>query len=424
MVELMSVLVPALGLSAHGTGGEVVSLIAALFLAVGIYQVPNLLKVQEEETLDLARSEERHQQKAHKLETSLQHLEHALNHLPGLLLATDSTGIIKTIHGQGRGVLGPAANWAVGRSVSEVYGYAPWLREGLEKALLGQTTVVVGRYGGAEYQVGMAPMGEGTSWRGGIVLIAAPAIPASQGEQEREREPAPPPEPSREARRLNRQFMALAAQELAAPVAALNQAVRVLGDDATGRVTPVAVHDLEMKLRALALRLDDLFGVAPPPEEPPPTQPAPRQTSGVVDLSVILHQLARRLAPEAQRQRAPLHLDASLSVIGPWSGEEMEALLHRLLSIALATGAGRPVELELTLRDEVARLVMGLYSSSEEGEQQFGAELEQITRDLAGIGGTAYLRGGLPMGLNLTIYLPVAPTAAQVPLPDGPEGVA
>ena len=289
--------------------------------------------------------------------------------------------------------------------------------------MLGQTTVAVGRYGGEEYQVGMAPMGEGTTWRGGIVLVAAPAVKGGEGERDEPPEPATPQEPSREARRLNRQFMALAAQELASPVAALGQAVRTLGDDATGRVTPVAVNDLEMKLRALALRLDDLFGVAPP-EEPQPERPAPDKVSGAVDLSVILHQLVRRLAPEAQRLHAPLHLEAALSVIGPWSGGEMEGLLHGLLSSALTTGAGRPVELELTLRDDVARLVMGLYSSTEEGEEKFSAELDRITRELAGVGGTAYLRGGLPMGLNLTIYLPVATAAAQVPMPDGPEGVA
>ena len=418
-VHLLGLLVPSLGISMQGTLVELVTLVIALLMAVGVFQMPHILRAQQEENRNLVLSEEAHAATARRLETHLQHLEHALNHLPGLLLATDSKGVIKTIHGQGRSVLGPAANWAVGRSVTEVYGYAPWLREGLERALLGETSVVVGSYGGALYQVGMVPMGEGTTWRGGIMLVAAPVVPGAEDEAAKE-QTAPAKDPSREARRLNQQFMVLAAQELAPPMAALGQAVRQLQDGGPAMASPDAAHGLNLKLRQLARRLDDLFGVGQPQQ----SRPAPARTSGVVDLSLTLHRLVGRLSQEAARQRTPLHLDAPLPVIGPWSGGEMEELLLRLITDAVTAGAGRPVELELTLRDEVARLVVRLYGQSEAADELFSAGLDPLTHSLASVGGAAYLRGGQPVGLILTIYLPIAPAAAQSSLPSWPEGVA
>ena len=417
-VQLLGLLVPTLGISMQGTLVELVALFIALLMAVGVFQMPHILNAQDEENKNLALSEEAHQATARRLETNLQHLKHALNHLPGLLLATDSKGVIKTIHGQGRSVLGPAANWAVGRSVTEVYSYAPWLREGLERALLGETTVAVGKYGSALYQVGMAPMGEGTTWRGGIVLVAAPVVEGAM-EKPAVQQAAPSPDPSLEARRLNQHFMVLAAQELAPPMAALGQAVQELQDGGPAHASPAATHKLDLRLRKLAQRLDDLFGVG----QPAPSKPTPAQASGVTDLSLILHRLIGRLSPEAARQRTPLHLEAPLPVIGPWSSREMEELLLRLISDAVTAGAGRPVELELTLRDEVARLVVRLYGQSEAANEQFSAGLDLLTQSLASVGGAAYLRGGQPVGLDLTVYLPIAPASAQISLPSGPEGV-
>jgi len=393
-------------------------LVIAILVAVGVLQVPQLFRAQQAENDQLRAGLDEEARTTRRLQALSDRLTHTLDQLPGLLLATDSKGVIRMLRGQGRQQLGPAADWAVGRSVTEVYSYAPWIRDAVERALLGEQTAAEGVHDGLPVRVVMAPIAEGTRWAGGIVALGLTAGGAGAGDSPA----APAPAPAVDMQRLKQEFLAMASQELRGPVADLGQALRAAAPSAGSGAQPEAdpasaAAEADRQYRRLVQRLEELFQVSQPARVEPTR---PTVGTGVADLSVLLFGAAERLEAEAVELQAPLLIQAPLPVIGPWDSRALKRLVTGLLSRGMKVGRGRPVEVLLSLHDEVAHMQVRSYGGGLEGNTPDADDLRNIAR---GFGGELYLGGDGVRGAVATVYLPVAPADAGVELPPEPREV-
>lgn len=417
---LAGLALPGLGLSGAGPVGNLVSLVVAIVLVVGVLQVPQLFRDQQEENERLHSDLAHQQERVNNLEAAGRRLEQALDQLPGLLLVGDDRGVVQVVRGQGKAGLGPTPDWAVGRPVVEVYGYAPWLRDSVERALLGQHSAIRGVHNGQPVRAVFTPLDESSRWSGGFVGLA---VPVEEGDEAplavRARQPTPAMTGA-PGSRLNQQFMAMASQELSGPLAGLARALRGLaaGDGEPDGATH-AVAEADRQYRRLAQRLTELFELSQPAPAAASPSSVPLMT-GVSDLSVLLFKVAERLEPEAARNRSPLLIQAPLPVIGPWKEADLERLVMALLSRSLEAGAGRPVEVLLSLEREVAHLIVRSYG----GRRGNAPPALEGERSMArGFGGELHLNGDGARGFMATVYLPVAPAEAGVPLPVAPREV-
>lgn len=87
----------------------------------------------------------------------------------------------------------------------------------------------------------------------------------------------------------------------------------------------------------------------------------PLDREQLVSLDGILREVARDLAPEAERAGCQLELSLDPEVLGHWDRTALEQIAGNLLSNAIKYGAGKPVEVAVQAGPEVATLIVRDY---------------------------------------------------------------
>jgi signal transduction histidine kinase/CHASE1-domain containing sensor protein len=77
-----------------------------------------------------------------------------------------------------------------------------------------------------------------------------------------------------------------------------------------------------------------------------------------VDLADVAREVVSRFEDEAQRAMAPLRLDAPVPVRGRWDRMRLDQVVTNLVSNALKYGQGKPVDVSVTARGDLAVLVV------------------------------------------------------------------
>ncbi len=179
----------------------------------------------------------------------------------------------------------------------------------------------------------------------------------------------------------------------------------------------LAGHELKTPLTALALQMRELLMRASDPSLRQRLERAQRQTSRLLrladelldvsrlhagrlklepqpcDLAALTLAVVDRTAEAAGRAGCPLRVDAPTPVPGHWDPWRLEQVVSNLLANALKYGAGKPVELRVTVVEQRARLTV-----TDEG---VGIPLEDQARIFERFersGGARHF-GGLGLGL-------------------------
>jgi signal transduction histidine kinase len=115
-----------------------------------------------------------------------------------------------------------------------------------------------------------------------------------------------------------------------------------------------------------------------------------------VDLGELVREVVERFSLDLERARCGVSFKAEEHVTGLWDRTQLEQALTNLLGNAMKFGAGRPIELEVEVRGDRARLIVrdqGIGMSSEALERVFGRFERAVS---------AREYGGLGLGLFLT----------------------
>jgi signal transduction histidine kinase len=133
-----------------------------------------------------------------------------------------------------------------------------------------------------------------------------------------------------------------------------------------------------------------------------------------------------RFGDEMARLGTAVHLLAAGPVWGQWDRARLEQAVASLVSNALKYGRGRPVTLEVTAREGVARWVVRDEGIGISPEQQarlfqrfergvsvrhyggFGLGLWMVRQVVEAHGGRIHLESALDVGTTVTVELPVA----------------
>ncbi|WP_242344617.1 hybrid sensor histidine kinase/response regulator [Anaeromyxobacter terrae] len=189
-----------------------------------------------------------------------------------------------------------------------------------------------------------------------------------------------------EAVRVRDEFMAVASHELKTPITSLQLRLEALGRELAG-CEPRLAAKLDAALRQtgrLAGLVDGLLDVS-------------RIASGhmrlsreELDLSRLSRELGARFAPDARRAGCLLSIVAPAPVIGRFDRLRVEQLLSSLLSNALKYGAGKPVHVDVTAAEGVARLEVrdeGIGIDPADVERVFGRFERAVSpRNYGGLG--------------------------------------
>lgn len=157
--------------------------------------------------------------------------------------------------------------------------------------------------------------------------------------------------------RRREEFISIAAHELRSPLTSLRLVLEgtrsgmLRGDpDQQQRALELA----ERQVRKLSTLVDRLLGVA-------------RSQSGIamvlerrrnVDLGAIVHDAAQLLSPELRRSGSTLSLRIEAPVVGWWDQQRLGQVVANLLGNAIKFGAGKPIDVFVTMEGELARLVV------------------------------------------------------------------
>jgi PAS domain S-box-containing protein len=157
-----------------------------------------------------------------------------------------------------------------------------------------------------------------------------------------------------EALQARDEFLSVAAHELRGPVTSLHLAVQGM---VKGEVPPAAVpRALEIVAREdrrLTRFVEELLDVA---------QIRTGRMHLVlerVDLVEVTREVVARLAPDLRNAGSSLSLASDSAAIGYWDRSRLDQLVTNLVSNAIKFGLGKPIEVEVSAREGVARLVVG-----------------------------------------------------------------
>lgn len=70
------------------------------------------------------------------------------------------------------------------------------------------------------------------------------------------------------------------------------------------------------------------------------------------DLVALVREILARLGPDAQRARCELRLDAPATLTGAWDRQQLDQVVHNLLTNALKYGAGQPIDVRVRVAGE------------------------------------------------------------------------
>ncbi|XYH98546.1 ATP-binding protein [Sorangium sp. So ce1128] len=146
-----------------------------------------------------------------------------------------------------------------------------------------------------------------------------------------------------------------------------------------------------------------------------------------VDLVEVVRDVCQRFGPDAARVRSPLVIDAPPSAVGNWDRLRVEQIVDNLLSNALKYGPGKPIHIEVCVREGSAILTVkdqGIGIRADDQERIFGRfERAVSVRSYGGLGlglhivravveafgGTITVRSVPGEGAAFTVTLPLGP---------------
>jgi PAS domain S-box-containing protein len=238
---------------------------------------------------------------------------------------------------------------------------------------------------------------------------------------------------AQEAIRLRDEFLSIASHELKTPLSSLRLQLEMLQ-----RTTPASVGktmspaltttSLEMAVRQverLTKLVSELMDVS-------------RISSGKlhleieeIDLVAVAGEVIGRFEEDAAKAGCEVILKADEPVPGKWDQFRIEQVVTNLLTNALKFGAGKPVELVVTRRGQLARLSVrdqGIGINSEEAKRLFqrfertktarryggfGLGLYIVRQILDAHGGTIRVESQPGLGATFTIELPLEPPLSR-----------
>jgi signal transduction histidine kinase len=197
-------------------------------------------------------------------------------------------------------------------------------------------------------------------------------------------------------------FLSLAGHELRNPMATIALSIghllyraRRAGDAPTWLVPTLEAVEQQTRdfsRRSALLDVGRLAGGAPTIERTPGC------------MGDVVRRVARDLSDEARRAGCELRLAVAPSVHGLWDHDAIEQIASRLISNAMRSGAGRPVEISVVSTDASATLAVRSQGS---GEGAAMAPELWIVRQLVAAHGGEIAAGGAPgVGSFFTATLP------------------
>jgi signal transduction histidine kinase len=237
----------------------------------------------------------------------------------------------------------------------------------------------------------------------------------------------------RDAVRARDEFLAIASHELRTPLTSLSLQLESARQLLDARDGTVPVEDVQARLvRAsahvsrLARLIDNLLDVT-------------RIASGrmtfspeVTDLRDLVEVVLLGARQALARSGSTVELSAHGPVIGEWDCLTLESAVFNLVANAITYGAGKPIEIDVAVEDDRARLVVTDHGIGIPVEQQerifrrferavpeqhfggFGLGLWVARTILEGHGGTLTVASELGAGSTFTVLLPLARKEAAV----------
>jgi signal transduction histidine kinase len=243
------------------------------------------------------------------------------------------------------------------------------------------------------------------------------------------------------ALRMRDEFRAIASHELKTPLAALSLKVTGLCRDEAAeaskeasRATPTRAERARVQVARLTGLVEELLDVS-------------RLTAGQLrlsrerfDLSEAIGDLVARTHEQASRVGCALSLAASGPVMGRWDRLRVEQVISNLLSNAFKYGAGRPVEVAITVEADGALAVVRVRdrgigiqaadihrifdrferATDERRHKGLGLGLYIARQVVSAHGGTIHVDSTSGEGSTFTVELPV--TLHSYPPPESPPG--
>jgi signal transduction histidine kinase len=159
---------------------------------------------------------------------------------------------------------------------------------------------------------------------------------------------------AREALQLRDEFVSVASHELRTPLTSL----RLLAQMLTRQTTPTMTNarrtfaTIERQVARLAHLVDELLS-------------ADRIRFGrlvlhleEVDLAAVVREVVEQLGIRLHQAGCALSVRAAAPVVGSWDPNSIYEIVTNLLDNAIKFGDGKPIEITVEQRDEIARLVM------------------------------------------------------------------
>ncbi len=205
---------------------------------------------------------------------------------------------------------------------------------------------------------------------------------------------------AREALRLREEFLSVASHELRTPLTPLSLNLQMVLREARAHPEMLFARRVEARLepghqqvQRMTRLIDDLLDASRLGTD------SLVLSLEEVDLSALVHGVARRFEPVARRAGCSLVVEAPVPVVGQWDAHRLEQVVASLLSNALKFGARRPVLLRVEAEGGVARLTVR--------DEGIGIAPEQLPnifeRFSRGVSDRHY--GGMGLGLFLTRYV-------------------
>src|SRR5262249_42628500 len=144
-----------------------------------------------------------------------------------------------------------------------------------------------------------------------------------------------------------------AAHEIRGPITSMHLAVQLLREEMVPKDKRSKTYDMiEREDRRLAQFVDELLDLS-------------RIRAGTlrfefeqVELGSLVRDVTNRLAPELARQGSSIAITVDHPISGEWDRFRLEQVVTNLVANAIKFGLGKPIEVRVTARDNLAVLAV------------------------------------------------------------------